>query len=98
MFPIINTIPTVISLTGTATEARGNQVRGLVATGSGSADGIFALYVDDVTIRNNAIAATAAGNGSGVVGNGTTYCTGNTISKFNTPMLNCLDIGGNGSN
>jgi len=88
-----------IIMYGDGTEARGNQVSGVVTSGAGVAGGIQANGVG-VTLRDNSIAAASSTPGTGLGGHGATdtICIGNTIHKFTTAMANCQDGGGNSSN
>jgi hypothetical protein len=86
-----------IEMFGEGTEARGNQIRGLVASGAGSVAGIN-VFVTSVTIRGNTIALSALATGDGVDGSTKNLCTGNMISNFTVPMFSCQDGGGNASN
>ena len=93
------TYPDGIDLYGTGIEARGNRVRGLAAAGGGSALGIYVGNAG-ITVSGNRISAAAPIYGVGIVGFGAndTFCGGNTIAKFSTPISACQDTGGNASN
>ena len=79
-----------IDMAGPGTEARGNQVRGLLPTGVGKADGI-SVYASGVTLDRNRVSATASTAGFGIYGfAGTdTFCMGNTVAKFTTSITSC---------
>jgi len=79
-----------IVMVGSGTEARGNQVRGLVASGAGTVTGIQ-VYATGVTLDRNRVSATALTPGSGISGNGSTdtFCLGNTVAKFATSISQC---------
>ena len=96
---LIDTYPQAITLFGDGTEARGNRVRGLVVGGGGYAVGIN-VNSSGVTVRNNSVALKTATNGEGIFGASATdtFCTGNTVAKFNSPFVACQDAGGNASN
>ncbi len=88
-----------IEMDGDGTEARGNRVSGLLATGTGSATGLDVFGVG-VTVRDNSIAVPAASQGNGIAGLSATdtVCIGNTTLKFATAITQCQDGGGNVSN
>ncbi len=78
-----------IFLGGGGTEARGNQVRGLVVAGSGLARGIHAA-TSGITIADNRISAMTATAGDGIQGVGSnTFCIGNTVVHFSTAYDGC---------
>jgi parallel beta-helix repeat protein len=86
-----------IEMTGDGTEARGNQVRGLVASGTGGVAGIN-VFGSSITMRGNTLALSALTTGDGIDGSSKDFCTGNMISNFSTPIFSCQDAGGNASN
>ena len=83
------TFPSGILLFGNGSEARGNQVRGLVVAGSGYASGIYAVS-SGITIADNRVSAVAGTAGSGIAGNSfDTLCTGNTVVHFANAYGSC---------
>jgi hypothetical protein len=87
---------TGINFNGKGTEARGNQVSGLMAAGSGTAIGILAAGTNG-TIRDNSVADTDSSTGTGIFCNNDDLYTGNMIALFPTVMFSCHDGGGNAS-
>ena len=94
-----DTSPTGILLSGAGMVASGNHVRGLAVSGTGSAAGINAYNIG-IRVEGNHVSAATTTNGFGIRGNGATdtFCGGNTIAKFSTPIGTCQDTGGNASN
>ena len=85
-----------IIINGKGTEARGNQVSGLTAAGSGNAVGILVNGLYD-TARDNSLADTESTGGTGVFCNSAALATGNMIANFTTAMQSCNNGGGNAS-
>jgi len=87
---------TGIEMQGPNTVAIGNHISGLAITGAGNGIGIFAENVT-MSIRDNDIAASAATNGTGILGHGATdtICSGNHVFKFSTAINVCKDGGNN---
>ncbi len=85
-----------IIMFGDTAEARGNQVSGVLTSGSGTAVGIQANGIG-ITLRDNSVAASVitAGNGIGGHGSTDTICIGNSVHNFTTAMASCKDGGGN---
>jgi parallel beta-helix repeat protein len=90
--------PTGISATGAGTRITGNRVRGLVAAGSGSAQGI-AVVAPGIVVRGNTVAAATTTAGWGIHGHGATdtVCAHNVSVRFATATADCQDGGGNAS-
>ena len=77
-------------------EARGNRIRGLVVAGVGTAMALYATN-EGVTFADNRIHSQTLVPGRGISGHGMTFCTGNTIMNYGTPIQSCTDAGGNTS-
>jgi parallel beta-helix repeat protein len=93
--------PMGIHMFGSGTEARGNQIRGLATAGAGYAIGLVVeTGIGGITLDRNRVSASSATAGWGIFGNGATdtFCTGNTVAKFNSAIVACQDAGGNASN
>ena len=87
---------TGIEMQGPNTVASGNRVSGLAVTGAGTGIGIYAENIS-MSVRDNVIAASAATNGTGILGHGPTdtICSGNHVFKFSTAINVCKDGGSN---
>jgi len=85
-----------ITMLGAGTEARGNLIRGLTATGTGTAVGIR-VTAPGVTLDRNRVSATATTAGIGISGNTDTFCMNNTVAYFGTTIASCRSSGGNDS-
>lgn len=87
-----------IYLLGPGGVASNNRVRGLLASGSGAAIGIFAADTL-TTVEGNQLIIYNAGliNGSGITGysNTSTSCSNNVIAGFTTATTRCVDDGTN---
>ena len=84
-----NTSPYGIYVSGNGREVHGNQVRGLVVTGSGIAYGIYA-FASGARLAGNHVSAAATTAGQGIYGDGAaTLCTGNTVVNFTTAYYSC---------
>jgi parallel beta-helix repeat protein len=90
---------TGIEMQGQNTVAIGNRVSGLAVTGAGTGLGIYAEDVS-MSVRDNDVAASAATNGTGILGHGATdtICSGNHVFKYSTAINVCKDGGNNVSN
>ena len=78
-----------IYMSASGSEARGNQVRGLAATGTGGATGIRA-NASGITLADNRVSQGAGANAKGLYGFAAdTFCTGNTVIGFATAYDNC---------
>lgn len=87
-----------IDLRGTGTRARGNRVRGIQATGSGTARGIAAFGTHQSVVDNHiASVPSVAGTGLGGGGASSTFCGHNHVQGFATAIAGCQDAGGNAS-
>jgi parallel beta-helix repeat protein len=93
-----DTFPRGIVMNGAGTDARGNLVRDLAVAGAGLATAIQA-QANAITVDGNRVSLPAAGSGWALYGNGATdtFCIGNTIANFSSPIVNCDDVGGNAS-
>ena len=71
-------------------EIRGNQVREVLVVGAGQALGIHA-FAGGITVRNNSLSLSGATSGTGILGNGATdtFCIGNTVHKYSSPIASC---------
>ena len=60
----------------------------------------MALYAwgEGITFADNRVSSTAPIQGLGIFGSLQSFCTGNTISGYSSPITNCQDAGGNASN
>ena len=84
-----NTYPTGISVYGSGSEVRGNQVRGLSVAGSGFAAGIRAGSAG-IRLADNHVSAEATTEGRGISRfDGEIFCTGNTVINFETAYSGC---------
>ena len=96
-----DTYPRGITTYGHGSVVRGNEVSGLAVAGAGFARGIL-VYGFRTRVDGNHIALPVAKTGTGITGVGVsgtdTFCVGNTIGNFTTPMAYCQDVGGNASN
>ena len=91
-----NTIPNGIELYGDGTQARGNEVRGLVVAGSGTASGITGYNKGQSIVDNHVTHSGGAGWGISGIGTAYTICSRNQVAGFGTGGLrDCLDGGGN---
>ncbi|WP_202843760.1 right-handed parallel beta-helix repeat-containing protein [Luteimonas saliphila] len=77
--------------------ATGNRVRGLAASGTGSAIGILANVAG--RISGNQVVSDGSTSGTGILATsgGDAQCRDNLVGGFATPIANCADIGGNSS-
>ena len=80
-------------------EVRGNQIRDLVATGTGVVLGIK-VAAGGVTVRGNSMSLSSLTTGNGISGNGPTdtFCLANTVHKFSTGISNCQSSADNLTN
>ena len=51
-----------------------------------------------ITFADNRVSSTGVIQGWGIVGGAQSFCTGNTVSRYSTPIQYCQDAGGNASN
>ena len=87
--------PYGISVAGAGEEVRGNLVRGLLATGAGTARGIVTNGVA-ITLSDNRVSASVPTPGSGIQGSGDhTSCAGNTVVNFAINYSGCEYSSGN---
>jgi hypothetical protein len=92
-----DTYVTAISIGLAGAEVRGNRVRGLVVNGAGRATGAYGAKMG-ITFADNRISSSVAIQGWGIAAGALSFCTGNTVSRYSTPIQNCQDAGGNASN
>jgi hypothetical protein len=83
-----------IAVSGTGSEARGNNVRGVVESGAGESVGVN-VYGASITVDRNRISAEGAMGSKGVYGATNTFCTGNTVVNFATAYDGCAASSGN---
>lgn len=82
---------------GHGNTVRNNRIRGLQASGSGNAIGIWSKG-NSMTIDGNQIAAaTGGGNGTGIDGTASTVCSNNVVIGFSAAISECVDAGDNTS-
>ena len=92
-----DTSPWAIMVALPGAEVRNNRVRGVVASGTGRAGGLLGNAAG-ITFVGNRVSSTSAVDGWGIIGGAQSFCTGNTISRYSTPIQYCQDVGGNASN
>ena len=83
---------------GQGVQLRGNQIRGLTQTGAGPWSFGIQVLGNGATVADNRIVAYAPIRGTGIYGTGNTFCTGNTVAKFEQNIGSCQDAGENASN
>ena len=92
-----DTNPWGISVQLAGAEVRGNRVRRMVPTGVGQAMALYG-WVEGITFADNRVSSTGPIQGAGITGGPQSFCTGNTVSRYSTPIQFCQDAGGNASN
>ena len=84
-----NMIAYGIVVHGIGSEARGNRVRNLLATGTGTARGISAMAAN-ITVTGNRVSNGTLAAGEGIHGAGaTTFCNYNTVANYPNPYWSC---------
>ncbi|HEY0662083.1 MAG TPA: NosD domain-containing protein [Lysobacter sp.] len=91
-----NAVVDGIRAQGEGNEVRGNQVRGLVMAGSGTAVGIRGES-PAMTLADNQVSADTTMNGTAITGHYTwnTFCIGNTVVNYSTAYTSCAHSFGN---
>lgn len=83
-----------IRMSGDATRARGNQVRGLQPGGANNAIGIDVVGLE-ASLEDNVVVSVADVAGIGIWGATGSMCSGNKVANFATAITSCQDGGGN---
>ena len=90
-----NAAPIGIKASGPGTDVSGNQIRGLLPTGTGKANGIMASE-SAITASGNRITSENTTAGVGIFGGfNDVACTGNIVINYQTAYDNCVFASGN---